>query len=67
MSGVWAYYLGLAFRYDMCIMDGWRYGTSRSHEAQPAAGERDDLKLDAINEVVQHSAARKVAQSTSTV
>ena len=47
---------------------GWlALWTSRSHEAQPAAGERDDLKLDTINEVVQHIAARKVAQSALTV
>lgn len=67
MSGVWSYYLGLAFRYDMCIMDGWRYGRVDPMRHSPRISERDDLKLDAINEVVQYIAAREVAQSASTV
>jgi hypothetical protein len=67
MSGVWSYYLGLSFRYDMCIMNGWRYGRVDPVRRSPRIGERDDLELDAINEVVQHIAAREVAQSASTV
>jgi hypothetical protein len=44
----------------MCIMDGWRYGRVDPMRHGPRIGERDDLKLDAINEVVKLIAAFKL-------